>query len=128
MDVFSAFPNAILTEEWVLGSVERATEVGNMFKPLGYLEAIADEGYSAQTDMSPNASQLSSDTMLFVKPSCITIPPARLMAGYLLKNCLTGQFYEIIDVGVGKNQEVGKFEHLELKIRQTEAEYGESEL
>lgn len=123
MDVFSAFPNAI-TNEWELGQVQRATEVGDIFSSIGALSVIADEGSSASIHQSPNADDLSSDTMLFVQPLELpTTNPAELMASYIWYNNAEGQFYEIIDVGVGKNQETGAVEHIEMKLRQTEAQY-----
>ena len=123
MDVFSAFPNAI-TNEWELGQVQRATEVGDIFSSIGALNVIADEGGSSSLHKSPNADDLSYDTMLFVQPLELpTNNPAELMASYIWYNNTEDQFYEIIDVGVGKNQESGTVEHIEMKLRQTEAQY-----
>ena len=124
MDVFNAFPNAVVSDEWMIGACEKATEVGNVFQPLGYLDVIIDEGASSQTGMTPNADQLDSDSLLYVRPEQMpTCRRAGLMAGFLLLNTEEGQFYDIRDVSVGKNQETGEVEHLELKVRQTEAEY-----
>jgi len=124
VDVFSAFPHAIVYGQWLIGSVERATEVGNVFKPIGYLDVIIEEGCSTQTGMTPNADQIDSDSLLYTKPEQLpTCRRAGLMAGFMLLDTEDGQFYEIRDVAVGKNQETGETEHLELKIRQTEAEY-----
>lgn len=124
MDVFKSFPKAVVSDEWIIGACEKATEVGNVFQPLGYIDVIIDGGSSAQTGMAPNADQLDSDSLLYVRPEQMpTCKRAGLMAGFLLLNTEEGQFYEMRDVGVGKNQETGKVEHLELLVRQTEAEY-----
>ena len=46
-----------------------------------------------------------------------TIDTEALVADYVVKNTTTGKTYTIIDAGIGKNQETGKIEHLELKLR-----------
>lgn len=124
MDVFSAFPNAI-SSDWELGEVQRATEIGDVYSTIGIMDVIADEGDSASLHQSPNADGLNSDTMLFVRPEQMpTLNPGELMASYVWYNTTEDQFYEIVDVGVGRNQDNGRIEHLELKLRQTEAQYG----
>lgn len=128
MDVFSAFPQAIVSNVWEIGTVEKATEVGDVFTVGSYIDVIIDEGCSAQTTLSPNASQVDSDTLVYIRAEDMPAPKGTLMASYLLLDTENNQFYEIIDVGIGKNQETGKIEHVELKIRQTEAEYAVSEL
>lgn len=127
MDVFSTFPNAVVSQVWEIGTVEKATEVGDVFSPLGCLDVIIDEGASTQTAMSPNADQIDSGSLLYVRPEQVpTMNRAALMAGYLLRNKEEDQFYEIRDAGVGRNQETGKTEHIELEVRQTEAQYAEN--
>lgn len=124
MDVFSAFPQAI-SQDWELGEVQRATEVGDIYSPIGTMDAIVDAGDSASLHQSPNADGISSDTMLFVRPEQMpTTFPGELMASYAWYNTTEDQFYDIIDVWVGRNQENGQIEHLELKLRQTETQYG----
>lgn len=124
MDVFSAFPHAI-SQDWELGEVQRATEVGDIYSPIGTMDAIVDAGDSASLHQSPNADGISSDTMLFVRPEQMpTTFPGELMASYAWYNTAEDQFYDIIDVWVGRNQENGQIEHLELKLRQTETQYG----
>lgn len=123
MDIFSAFPHAI-SQDWELGEVQRATEVGDVYSPIGTMDVIVDAGDSASLHNSPNADGISSDTMLFVKPEQMpTTFPGVLMASYVWFNAAENQFYNIIDVGVGRNQENGQIEHLELKLRQTETRY-----
>lgn len=123
MDVFSAFPHAI-SQDWELGEVRRGTEVGSAYLPIGIIDVIVDAGDSVSLHQSPNADGISSDTMLFVRSEQMpTTFPGVLMASYIWLNIAEDQFYEIIDVGVARNQENGQIEHLELKLRQTEAKY-----
>ena len=118
MDVFSAFKNAIVTD-WEIGQVVRNTRVGKRFETLRTLNAIVDE--SAQADgTTENAEQIGMDTLLYVRPGELPTTDAEsLVADYLVKNATTGKFYQILTAGIGKNQEAGKIEHVELAIRQT---------
>lgn len=124
MDVFSAFPQAIITNVWEIGQIQRATEVGNRFVPLGYLDVIVDEVSSASFDQTPSADFLDSDTLLYVRPEQVSASKSALMASYVLHNSEDGMYYNIVNVGTGKNQQTGQIEHLELIIRQTEVVNG----
>jgi hypothetical protein len=39
----------------------------------------------------------------------------------MIYDALYGDYFAIIDAGIGKNQENGVIEHIELKLRQTDA-------
>ena len=47
-----------------------------------------------------------------------TIDTAELIASYAVKNTQTDKLYAIIDAGIGKNQDNGVIEHIELRLRQ----------
>lgn len=119
MDIFTALPSAIVTN-WELGQVKRATDVGKVFTGLGNIGVIVDEVASDGIDQSPNADYLNTDTLLFVRPQDVpTVATGALIADYLWHDTDTDQYYEITEVGVGKNQETGVIEHLEFRIQPT---------
>ena len=121
MDVFSAFPKAIVGRIWRLGKLERSTEEGVRFVSLGFKDVIVDEAVDGSSNTSPQAGELESDTLLYAKPNQLpTTDPAAFISDYLWEDTESGQFYSIIDVGVGKNQELGVVEHIEFRLRQTE--------
>lgn len=124
MDVFKAFPNAI-SDEWEIGCVQKATEVGDVYESLGQIDVIVEVGSNAQTNMAPNADEIGSSTLLYARPEQLpTTSSSALLAGYLWYNTVEDQFYEIIDVGIGSNLENGTIEHIEFSLRPTEARYG----
>lgn len=122
--VFQAFPNAIERETWQIGKMAFSTITGNDLDTdsLAFIDVIEDEANDSEPNASPSYANAYSDTLLYVKPEQMpTIDTAELIASYVVKNTTTDKLYSIIDAGIGKNQESGTIEHIELKIRQTEA-------
>ena len=117
--IFDAFPNAIISGEWEIGTCHHGTVVGNEFRPLVGLDVIVDEGASSQIDTTPET--IGSDYLIYVVPGQLPTTNAdRLTADYMLHNKLSGGYYLVVDAGVGKNQHTGEIEHVELKIVRTE--------
>ena len=117
--VFDAFPNAI-ERDWQIGKMAYSTITGNELDAdsLQNIDVIIDEGSNSTPNNSPSYVNLYSDTLLYARPSQMpTIDTEALVADYVVKNTTTGKTYTIIDAGIGKNQETGKIEHLELKLR-----------
>lgn len=124
LTVFEAFPNAIEREIWQIGSMAYSTITGNDLDAdsLAYIDAIVDEGNSSEPNASPNAANTYSDMLLYIRPEqSPTLDTAELVASYVVKNTTTDKLYAIIDAGIGKNQDSGAIEHIELKLRQTGA-------
>lgn len=124
LTVFQAFPNAIEHEIWQIGSMAYSTITGNDLdeNSLAYIDAIVDEGNSSEPNASPSAANAYSDTLLYIRPEqSPTLDTAELVASYVVKNTTTDKLYAIIDAGIGKNQDSGVIEHIELKLRQTGA-------
>lgn len=122
--VFQAFPNAIESQVWQIGKMAYSTITGNDLDSttLAYIDAIEDEANDSEPNNSPSYANTYSGTLLYVRPEQMpTTDTAALIAGYVVKNTTTDKLYAIIDAGIGKNQESGKIEHIELRIRQTEA-------
>ena len=118
MDVFKIFNKAIV-KNYELGEIKYSTVVGNEYKKITDLDCIVDLGLNANANQSPNSASETSDTLLYVKPQQVEVSPQELVASYAIKDNDTNQYYEIVDVGVAKNQENGKIEHYELKLKQT---------
>lgn len=124
MDVFSAFPNAIVSNVWELGEMTRSSEIGKVFtdNPI-CCDVIIDEEETAILDTSPQAEYRESDTLIYAKPEQMpTLDTGTLQGSYLWHNAETDAYYEIRKAGVGKNQETGVIEHMEFIIHQTELE------
>lgn len=120
MDVFDAFPNAIISKIWEIGIVLRGTEVGTKFQAVGFVDVIVDEEVNGSLGTSPNAEGVSDDTLIYARPTDLPkVPIASFVGGYYWHNTETDTFYEIVQVGVGKNQEKGIVEHLEFKVQPT---------
>lgn len=125
VDVFSAFPNAIVSGVWQLGQLVHDTDTGTNFTALGALDVIVDEADVAERGMNPNPDELVSDTLIYVKPDQLpTLNAEALVAGYLLKNGSEETYYAIKTAGIGKNQETGEIEHVELLIEPLEIANG----
>lgn len=119
ISIFKAFANAIISGVWQIGTSTRGSVVGTTFTKVADLDVVIDEGSSA--DISTTPEELKSDLLVYVKPEQMpTIRTNKLVSGYLLYDSSEGDYYEIIDAGVGKNQHTGLIEHLELKVVQTE--------
>lgn len=122
MDVFSAFSQAIVSGIWELGRVKRATEIGDTYTPVKALDVIVEEASDGELRNSPDADGITSDTLIYAKPSQLpTLNSAALIGDHLLKNTENEQYYAIIGADIGKNQENGTIEHVELWVRATEA-------
>lgn len=117
--IFSAFPEAIITGVWQIGTCQHGTVVGNQFTGIEYLDVIVDEGNSSQVNTTPEA--LRSDLLIYAYPCQMpTLATNALVSGYMLHNAVEDTYYEIVDAGIGKNQHTGAIEHVELKVVQTE--------
>lgn len=124
MDVFNAFPKAIVAGVWELGQIVHDTDVGDRFvlAIAGKTEVIVDEVADTNLNASPSAETIREDTLLYARPYQLpTLNAAKLATGYLWWNTKTDQFYEITEVGIGKNQETGAVEHVEFKLQPTGA-------
>lgn len=121
MTVFQAFPNAI--EKWQIAPIAYSTITGNMISGTWQtIDVIVDEGSSTQPNQAPNFANAYSDLLIYCKPSQLpTVKAPQLMADYAVQDN-DGYLYAIDDVGIGKNQETGLVEHIELKLRQIDAE------
>lgn len=117
--VFDAFPNAI--EIWQIAMMQYSTITGNETTgEWSYIDVIVDEGSSSEPNQSPSYANLYSDLLIYCRPSQLpTIETAELVADYAIKDP-NGRIYAIIDAGIGKNQENGVIEHIELKLKQVD--------
>lgn len=121
MTVFDAFQNAI--ETWQIAVMQYSTITGNQTTgEWQNIDVIIDEGSSSEPNQSPNFANANSDLLIYCKPAQLpTINTAELVADYAIKDA-DGYIYAIIDAGIGKNQELGIIEHVELKIRQVDVD------
>lgn len=121
MDVFDAFPNGI--EEWGIAKVSYSTLTGNIYEEAIKIHVIVDEAQSTEPNPAPDAQAINADTLLYAMPDELpTLDTAELCASYIVKPWQSDKLYAIIDAGIGKNQETGIIEHVELRVRQTTAE------
>lgn len=121
MDVFKAFPAAIISDDWKLGQLVENTEVGKLWKDLGFKSVIVDEVADGELNRSPSAEGITSDTLIYAKPEEMpTSNVAEFIASYYWYQESADQYYRIIEVGVGKNQDAGVVEHIEFRVRPTE--------
>lgn len=123
LSIFKAFANAIISGVWQIGTSQRGTVTGSKFTKAADLDVVLDEGASADINSTPEVltSTRNSDLLVYVKPEQMpTIRANKLVSGYMLYDSAEGDYYEIIDVGIGKNQHTGLVEHLELRVVQTE--------
>ena len=121
LTVFQAFPNGIEHEIWQIGQMAYSTITGNDLDTdsLTYIDIIEDEANDSEPNNSPSYANTYSDTLLYVRPEQMpTIDTAELIASYAVKNTTTDKLYAIIDAGIGKNQDNGVIEHIELRLRQ----------
>lgn len=121
LTVFQAFPNGIEHEIWQIGQMAYSTITGNDLDTdsLTYIDVIEDEANDSESNNSPSYANTYSDTLLYVRPEQMpTIDTAELIASYAVKNTTTDKLYAIIDAGIGKNQDNGAIEHIELRLRQ----------
>ena len=121
MDVFSAFPSAVVSGRFVIGRFQRGTVEGNKFTSEGELDVIIDSADSSDIGKAPNAETLIADLLIYVKPSQLpTLNPRALATSYMVYDSEYDDYFAIINAGIGKNQHEGDLEHIELLLRQTE--------
>lgn len=121
--IFEAFPNAIISGIWQIGSCQHGTVVGNSFTALNGIDVVIDEGSSSSINSIPEA--LRSDMLIYAYPCQMpTLDTTELVSNYMLYNSETNKYFEIVDAGIGKNQHTGFIEHVELKVVQTEVVNG----
>lgn len=117
--IFKAFPSAIIYNQWQIGSCQHGSIIGNVFVKIADLDVIIDEG--SNSNINSTIEALESDMLIYAKPEQLpTIRTNELVSGYMLYDSIEDKYYEIIDAGLGKNQELGIIEHVELKVVQTE--------
>lgn len=119
--VFKAFPKAIVSDDWELGEIVENTEVGKIFVSKGMKSVIVDEADYGSLDNAPSADGVTSDTLIYAMPSEMPgLNIARYIARYYWHQKSSDQYYEITEVGVGKNQSSGVIEHIEFRVKPTE--------
>lgn len=120
MDVFEAFPNAIVSGRWELGQLNSGTIRGKEFSNPIACDVIVDEGAYATPDRSPEVEYQESETLIYAKADQMpTLYPAQLTNSYLWHDKETDIYYEIRQASLGKNQETGVIEHVEFLVRPT---------
>lgn len=125
MDVFKAFPGAVVFGRYSIGEFQRGTVEGNKFVQYGSLDVIVDEGDAGDIGRAPNAEALTADLLMYCKPEQLpTTNPRALTAGYMIYDAEYDDYFAIIDASIAKNQHVGQYEHIELLLRQTEVVNG----
>ena len=121
--IFEAFPNAIISGIWSIGTCQHGTVVGNQYTPINNIDVIIDEGYNSSINTTPET--LASDMLIYVRPCQMpTTSTNQLVSAYMLYNSEDDTYFEIVDAGLGKNQHTGNIEHLELKVVRTEVVNG----
>ena len=119
IDVFSAFPSAVVSGVYSIGSYQRGTVEGNQFTKIANLDAIVDESDMGEIGLAPNAEVLDADLLMYAKPSQLPTTNTRaLVSGYMIYDADNDDYFAIINAGIGKNQETGQIEHIELLLRQ----------
>lgn len=117
--IFDAFPNAIISGVWQIGTCQHGTIVGNEFTKVADIDVIIDEGNNSDINATPES--LTADLLVYVYPNQLpTVNTNALVSEYMLYDSQNDHYYAITDAGVGKNQHTGRIEHLELKLTQTE--------
>ena len=108
---------------WQISASQRGGLIGTVFdaeNAVG-LDVIVDEGNATTIDSAPNAEPLDADLLIYVQPAQLPTTNTRaLVAGYLLYDSESDDYFAIVDASVGKNQETGEIEHIELLVKQTE--------
>ena len=121
MSVFEAFPGAVVSGIWQIGKSERGTLVGEGFTRIGDLDVIVDEADTTSINYAPNEQPIDADLLVYAKPSQLpTVNTRALIAGYLLYDGENDDYFAIVDARIGRNQETGTVEHIELYLKQTE--------
>ena len=117
--IFNAFPKAIISGVWQIGTCQHGTLIGNVFEKTADIDVVIDEGNNSSVDT--DIETIKSDMLIYCKPEQMpTTNTNTLVAGYMLYDSSEDNYYMIIDAGIGKNQHTGVIEHIELKVVQTE--------
>ena len=117
--IFNAFPKAIISGVWQIGTCKHGTLIGNVFEKTADIDVVIDEGNNSSVDT--DIETIKSDMLIYCKPEQMpTTNTNTLVAGYMLYDSSEDNYYMIIDAGIGKNQHTGVIEHIELKVVQTE--------
>ncbi len=126
MDIFKAFPNAIVSNQFELGEAEMGTEIGTVFSNPVACDVVIDEGTQTSNGSAPEAPYISSDILLYARPEQMpTLVTAKLTNGYMWHDKVNDLYYEIRNANLGKNQETGVVEHVEFLLRPTEVALNE---
>lgn len=123
VDVFSAFPGAIVSGVWQIAGYQAGTLIGAEFNATEAinLDVIVDEGDDTNINSGSNAQPIDADLLLYAKPEQLpTTNPRALVAGYLIHDSENDDYFAIVDASLGKNQDTGELEHVELLIKQTD--------
>lgn len=127
MDVFSAFAGAVVTGTYSIGKNQRGSLVGSVYSKVADIDVIVDEGDLANIGLAPNAEALDADLIMYCKPEQLpTTNPRALVSDYLIHDGVNGDFFAIVNAGLGKNQDNGVLEHVELMLQQTDSEIDDS--
>lgn len=125
MDVFEAFPNAIISNQWALVEVQKDTEVGTEIVAGKLCDVIIDEGSYASPNRTPDANYEESNILLYARAiNMPTLSTTALHNGYMWHDTINDCWYDIEEASLGKNQETGIVEHVEFILRQTEVVNG----
>lgn len=117
--IFDAFPNAIISGVWQIGTCQHGTIVGNQFTKVADIDVIVDDGNNSSINTTPES--IGSDLLVYACPNQLpTVNSNTLVADYMIYNSEEDQYYLITDAGIGKNQHTGNIEHVEFGLTQTE--------
>lgn len=117
--IFNAFPKAIISGVWQIGTCQHGTLIGNVFEKTADIDVVIDEGNNSSIDT--DIETIKSDMLIYCRPEQMpTLNTNTLVSGYMLYDSSEDNYYMIVDAGVGKNQHTGVIEHIELKVVQTE--------
>lgn len=119
ISIFDAFPGAIISGVWQIGTCQHGTILGNQFEKVADLDVIVDDGSSSDINTTPEA--LTSDILLYVCPQQMpTTNTSQLVSDFMVYNSEDDEYYMIVNAGIGKNQHTGNMEHVELELVRTE--------
>lgn len=126
MDIFDAFPHAIVSEQFEIGKADFGTEIGTVFSEASACDVVIDEGTYATTGRTPDVPYMTSDILIYARPQQMpTLVTAKLTNGYIWHDKINDLYYEIREASLGKNQETGEVEHVEFLLRPTEIAFAE---
>jgi hypothetical protein len=128
MDVFSAFSSAVVSGQYSIGMCQRGSLVGSVYSKSNDLDVIVDEGDLTNIGLAPNASVINSDILMYCRPEQMPTTNTRaLVSDYMIYDQTNGDYFAIVNASIGKNQDTGVVEHIELLLQQTDAEATEDE-